>query len=56
MVIIYRSRYDQGPDMNPPSMPIMPDKITGAIWVISMPVNAKTHMITIVPAIPSFCN
>ena len=54
--MIYRSRYDQGPDINPPSKPIMLDKITGAIWVISMPVNAKTHMITMVPAIPSFRN
>jgi len=52
-MIIYKARYDQGPDMNPPLIPIMSDRISGPIWVMSMPVNAKTHMITIVPEIPS---
>ena len=55
-MIIYKTRYDQGPDTSPPLTPIMSDKIRGAIWVISMPVNAKTHMITMVPEIPWPCN
>lgn len=55
-MIIYKTRYNQGPDTSPPLTPIMLDKSRGAIWVISMPVNAKTHMITMIPEMPWPCN
>lgn len=55
-MIIYKARYDHGPDMNPPSRPNMFVSIKGDIWVISMPVSAKTHMIRMVPEIPSSLN
>ena len=42
--------------MNPPLIPNMLDSIKGEIWVISMPVSAKTHMIRMVPEIPSSLN
>ena len=56
IMIIYKTRYDHGPDRNPPLIPIMSDRIRGAVWVMSMPVNAKTHMITMIPEIPWPCN